>query len=121
MKLWLGGEIDGSAYDQFRPLRNEIEKTVNSKITDLDCGEANKWNVIVILRNDDVYPEVVKFNKKGMDIRLQLSLSEFLVTDVKGQKAMIVDLLVRSLELVSEQYSKIAKIGEVKSIVKNNV
>jgi hypothetical protein len=121
MKLWLGAEIDSEAYDQFRLVRNEIQKSINIEIENIDAEDANDWDVIAIIRNDDVYDERVRFSKKdGMDLRLKIPFTKFMQSEIDDQKKLIVEMLLRSLDIIQNKYPSIAVVENVKKLVETN-
>ena len=118
MKLWIGGEIEASVADQFRLARNEVEKYINSKIQNIEVKEVSDWDVIAILRDDDQFEERIRFNKKdGMDMRLKIPFESFKVSDFKQQKVLLLEMLNRSLNYISNKFPKIEEINQVKEAV----
>jgi hypothetical protein len=109
MKLWIGGELEASVADAFRTARISVETAINNLIEGIDASEANDWDVIAILRDDEVYGERVRFSKKdGMDLRLKIPFNEFLQASPDIQKTLIIDMLLRSLEIIGTKYPSAA-------------
>ena len=67
--------------------------------------ELNDWDVIVILRDDDNFEERTRYSKKkkDMDFRLKINHKDFAAANKGKQEAMIVELLLRSLELLKQK------------------
>jgi hypothetical protein len=109
MKLWIGGELEASVADAFRTARISVETAINNLIEGIDASEANDWDVIAILRDEEVYGERVRFSKKdGMDLRLKIPFNEFLQASPDIQKTLIIDMLLRSLEIIGTKYPSAA-------------
>jgi hypothetical protein len=109
MKLWIGGELEASVADAFRTARISVETAINNLIEGIDASEANDWDVIAILRDDEVYGERVRFSKKdGMDLRLKIPFNDFLQASPDIQKTLIIDMLLRSLEIIGTKYPSAA-------------
>ncbi len=107
MKLWISGELDHTVAESYRLASIEIEDFVNAKISSLNANEANEWDVIAIVRDDDNFEERVRFSKRdGMDLRLVIPYKEFLTSTPTQQKLLIIVMLERSLELILNKYPK---------------
>jgi len=118
VKLWIGGELETAVGDEWRHARSAVESAVNVLISDIDALEANQWDVTAILRDDDVFSERVRFSKKnGMDIRLRITYEKFLVATPKVRHELIIDMLIRSLEIIQKKYPTIDAISKVKELM----
>lgn len=111
MKLWIGGELDNSVAEDFRTTRLAVERVVNNLIAGIDASEANDWDVIAILRDDDNFNERIRFSMKaGMDLRLKIPFKEFLCASPNARKGFLVDILLRSLDIIESRYPNIDTI-----------
>jgi hypothetical protein len=106
MKLWIGAETQADIIDKLRAARKEVETTINGVIENSSYDiELEKWMVIAVLRDDSVFNEIVKFSKarRWMDFRLRLEYERFARTDDSGRIEMLCELLLRSLQLLTEK------------------
>lgn len=118
MKLWIGGEIDSTAADDFRSARAAVEASINTLVSEIDAADANEWDVIAILRDDDLFQERIRFSKQGgMDLRLRISLREFLSGSPAARINLLVDMLLRSLDVIEKQYPEISNMERVRKLV----
>ncbi|WP_019530022.1 hypothetical protein [Dasania marina] len=119
MKLWIGGELDHSVAEEFRIASIHTEDYINEKISGIDTGQANEWDVIAIIRDDNNFDERVRFNKKdGMDIRLNISYSKFRSSSRGEQIIFLLEMLIRSLDIIINKYPEIADLAKVRSILR---
>lgn len=106
MKLWIGGEISADVADAFREARSVVEHTINSVISPTDYGlELESWDCIAIIRDDDEFTERTRFDRKSrdMDFRLVLDYARFKAAAAREQQSMIVEMLLRSLNVLAEK------------------
>lgn len=117
MKVWIGAETQADAADSFRIVRNLVETSINTALVSksYDIG-VDAWDVIVVLRNDDVLDEICNYSakKKEMDFRLKLDFRKFINGDLGARTATLFDLLCRSLDILGQ---KTEKTEGIKSLV----
>lgn len=117
MKLWIGGEVEGAIADDWRHARSAVESSVNELIAEIGALEANQWDVIAILRDDNAFPERSRFSKRdGMDIRLAIPYKEFSGGSPQVQQELILDMLLRSLDIIQQKYPAIDAVAKVKML-----
>lgn len=106
MKLWIGAETQADIVDEFRPIRNEIERRINTEIESVkdDIG-VDGWKCIVVLRDDDNFEEIVKLfpKRRSMDFRLRIDYQSFRRAPNSERKRLLIQLLLRSLALLKDR------------------
>jgi hypothetical protein len=94
-----------------------VESSVNELIAEIDAHEANQWDVIAILRDDNSFPDRSRFSKRdGMDIRLAIPYKEFSGASPQMQQELILDMLLRSLEIIQKKLQAIHAIARAKTL-----
>ena len=109
MKVWIGGEVGlpDDDFSSYRIATNKIEKQINQYLEEI--GYSNDklvgWDVIIILRDDTVFNEIKKYNKrkKDTDIRLQIDYNAFKNGNEEERENLIFDVLLRSLIILEEK------------------
>ncbi|WP_226662373.1 Imm44 family immunity protein [Microbulbifer aggregans] len=117
MKLWIGGEVDSDVFEAYRLALLSVEDFINPRITHIEANEANELDVIAIIRDDD-FKERIRFSKKnGMDLRLIIPYKEFLSANSHQQKELVVAMLERSIDIVTEKFPKALDVRLVRQVL----
>lgn len=89
MKLWMSAEIVTEITDKNRAVRKVFERVINARIESLSYDlQLNSRDVIVVLRDDDEFPEIKKYTHRriDMDFRLRLDYAKDTVLLANEQK-----------------------------------
>ncbi|QQZ38330.1 hypothetical protein [Pseudomonas sp. SK2] len=88
--------------------RKRVKDVLVETLSDvsLECG-ANSWTFISILMPDERvidYPEVKKYHKarKVIEVRVQIPVNEFKEADESRQVSLMLDAVLRSIEMMKE-------------------
>jgi hypothetical protein len=106
MKLWMSAEIEADIADENRAVRNEVERAINARIGTRSYKlHLNGWDVIVILRDDDEFPEITEYShrRRDMDFRLRLDYTKFNAASHSARCRMYINLLLRSIDILQEK------------------
>ncbi|MGB8352285.1 MAG: Imm44 family immunity protein [Chthoniobacteraceae bacterium] len=106
MKLWIGGELSADIADVYRQARIIVENAINSTIQEVDYRlELDGWDCITIIRDDENFGEKLSYSKKKreMDFRLRVDHLRFRSADVLSRQAMLVQMLLRSIEILKQK------------------
>lgn len=125
MDFWMSSEKHISVNEAVTAARTAVEPVVAELLKDveLSCG-AERWSVISIVMPDervDDYPEVRRYHKssKDVELRVQLPFNEFAEAGEIQQINMMLDSLIRSVDLASE--IKSLKLPEIDACVLKEV
>jgi hypothetical protein len=109
MKVWIGGEVglNDDDFDRYRIATNKIEKKINNYLEEIEYKNVRliNWDIIIILRDDAVFNEIKKYNKrkKNTDIRLKIDYNAFKNGNNEERENLIFDVLLRSLNVLEEK------------------
>ena len=109
MELWMSAEAWGDAATNLMKASGQIEKVVNKALTDESYGRGvRQWAFIAILLPSEMhedYPERFKYHKtdKSLEFRLRIDLEAFQAADKSGQKRLICEALLRSLDILDRK------------------
>ena len=129
MKVWIGGELEKEIHENYRIIRNQIEKSLNAYIKEIGYNneQIKKLRVVFILRNDSFSVMKEKEGKVGKDrgepiygVNLRLDYNEFKNGDENIRKKMIYEGLLKAFSLVEEQ-RKIKNLDTIKEYIKNKI
>ena len=87
-------------------LRRTVEQSINDFIAEKTYPIILKtWDVIAILRDDDVFDKIYEYSKKTgeMDFRLKLNYAKFKNASPLEREKMIFEMLLRSLSILKEK------------------
>ena len=107
MKVWIGGELEKDIHENYRIIRNKIEKSLNAYLEEI--GYKNKdldsLDVITILRDDEYFNEIKKYRpkKRDTDIRLKIDYDSFKNGDENKRKKLIYEMLLRAMNFLKEE------------------
>jgi len=98
----MSAEIDADVAQAYREARNVIEGLVNERLSRLALKtKCEKWAVIAIIRKDENpdYCEIRRYDtrRRVLEFRLKLNHSDFLSGNSQQQKALVLDLLKRTV------------------------
>ena len=103
----MSAEFEGGIGDQLREARNNVENEINKVIETKSYDiELKGWDCIIILmKKDPDFNEVVKYSKKkqDMDFRLKIDFEKFSNSTPHEQQQLIYQMLDRSLDLLIEK------------------
>ncbi|QXI49534.1 MULTISPECIES: hypothetical protein [Pseudomonas] len=126
MDFWMSSEKHILVGDSERVARNTVEPVVSELLEgiELSCG-AKKWSVITIVMPDERigdYPEVKRYHKarQVVELRVQLPFYKFKEADSSQQIGLVLDALMRSVDLMKEIKS-LKLTGEEYSMLKTIV
>lgn len=107
MKLWMSSEAHISVAEELRILSNTIEKHINKYLeeTGYENEELKSWDIIITLRDDDVFKEIINYRpkKKDTEFHLKIDYNTFKNATDKERVNLILDLLIRSLNILEEK------------------
>jgi hypothetical protein len=107
MILWMSAEVYAELADDLAILRNSIVKQINEHLKEIEYENENLkcWDIIITLRDDDVFKEIIKYRKKkkDTDFHLKMDYAAFKNGDTQQRRNLIYDMLVRSLDILEEK------------------
>jgi hypothetical protein len=109
MELWMSAEAWGDAATSLMKASGHIESIVNRALADKSYGEGvRQWAFITILLPPEMhedYPEHFKYHRSGksVEFRLRIDLETFRAADKSGQKRLICEALLRSLDMLDRK------------------
>jgi len=107
MKLWMSAEVDASIANELRPIRNSIEKHINKHLKEIEYEneKLKSWDIIITLRDDDVFKEIIKYSakKKDTDFHLKMDFNTFKNATKEQRANLILDVLIRSIDILKEK------------------
>ena len=106
MKVWLGGNIDKSIYDEYRVIRNELEKRINLLFEKINYDSEIKSLDITFIIRDDINDNSFKYSKrtKESDIEFNILLKDFLILSKLEKVNFLVKSIIYSLNMIIEKY-----------------
>ena len=122
MKLWMSAEEMEECGEDNSNIRRDIEPRINELIKDCTLGDYTLWCVITIILNENRpdYKEIIRRSLKNKDLefRLKIDYNEFMNSDYNHKKKLVLELLMRSLDLM-EKWKDIKKEEResIKSII----
>ena len=122
MKLWMSAEEMEECGEDNSNIRRDIEPRINELIKDCTLGDYTLWCVITIILNENGpdYKEIIRRSLKNKDLefRLKIDYNEFMNSDYNHKKKLVLELLMRSLDLM-EKWKDIKKEEResIKSII----
>ena len=106
MKLWMSAEEMEECGKENSIIRNEIEPRINELIKHCKLGNYVEWAVITIILNENGpdYKEIVRrsLKNKELEFRLKINYYDFMKADYKLKKRYVLEVLLRSLDLMGE-------------------
>ena len=121
MLLWMSAEQMHECEANI-DIINEIKPRINELIKDCTLGDYKEWAVITIILNENGpdYKEIVRrsLKNKELEFRLKIDYYEFMNSDYNHKKKLVLELLMRSLDLM-EKWKDIKKEEResIKSII----
>ena len=122
MKLWMSAEEMEECGEDNSNIRRDIEPRINELIKDCTLGDYTLWCVITIILNENGpdYKEIIRrsLKNKELEFRLKIDYNEFMNSDYNHKKKLVLELLMRSLDLM-EKWKDIKKEEResIKSII----
>ena len=111
MKLWMSSEQMQECFENMQ-IQREIKPKINELIKHCTLGDYNVWNVITIVLNENGpnYKEIIRRSLKNreLEFRLKIDYDEFIKSDYEHKKKLVIELLLRSLDLM-EKWKEIKK------------
>lgn len=108
MKVWMSSEKEALVGKAEHAARNKIEPVINRILDKVNLvGDLEKWSVTFIIMRDEwleSYPELKRYHKakKDVELRVQLPFSEFRDADENQQINLLLDALLRSVDMMGE-------------------
>lgn len=105
MDIWIGGEIELTIEDKFRVARSQLENHLSHRLETMSYElELDSLDCIAIIRNDNELEELQSYSKedRDMDFRLVIDFAEFTVASSKESKKLLLNMLLRAVELLSQ-------------------
>lgn len=104
-------------------IQREIKPRINELIKDCTLGDYVEWAVITIILNENGpdYKEIVRrsLKNKELEFRLKIDYYEFMKADFNGKKKLVLEVLLRSLDLMEKWKDiKLEEREKIKSIIK---
>lgn len=106
MKLWMSAEEMEECGEDNSNIRREIVPRINGLIKNCTLADYVEWAVITIILNENGpnYKEIVRrsLKNKELEFRLKIDYYEFMKTDFNGKKKLVLEVLLRSLDLMAK-------------------
>ena len=105
----MSAEAWGDAATDLMKASGQIEKVVNKALADKSYGGGvRQWAFITILLPPEMhedYPERFRYHKsdKSVEFRLRIDLKAFEAANKSGQKRLICEALLRSLDILERE------------------
>ena len=121
MKVWIGGELERNIHEDFRIIRNGIEKQTNAYLEEVDYKhpKMEKVRIVFVLRDDDFSvmeggQGVVKKSRGELayGVNIKLDYNRFINANEKIRKKMIYEGIFTTLQLLKEKKIKDLEIVE---------
>ncbi len=117
MVLWMSSEQMHECEDNM-VIQREILPRINELIKGGSLGNYIEWDVITIILNENGpdYKEIVRrsLKERYLEFRLKIDYDDFINTDYKRKKKLVLDVLLRSLDLM-------AKWKDIKEVERNKI
>ena len=126
MKLWMSAEEMEECGEDNSNIRRDIEPRINVLIKDCTLADYVEWAVITIILNENGpdYKEIVRrsLKNKELEFRLKIDYYEFMKTDFNGKKKLVLEVLLRSLDLMAKWKDiRLEEREKIKQIIKLNL
>ena len=121
MLLWMSSEQMHECFENMQ-IQREIKPKINELIKNCTLGDYVEWAVITIILNENGpdYKEIIRrsLKNKELEFRLKIDYNEFMSYDYNHKKKLVLELLIRSLDLM-EKWKDIKKEEResIKSII----
>lgn len=121
MELWMSSEQMHECFENMQ-IQREIKPKINELIKNCTLGDYVEWVVITIILNENGpdYKEIIRrsLKNKELEFRLKIDYNEFMNSDYNHKKKLVLELLMRSLDLM-EKWKDIKKEEResIKSII----
>lgn len=121
MELWMSSEQMHECFENMQ-IQREIKPKINELIKNCTLGDYVEWAVITIILNENGpdYNEIIRrsLKNKELEFRLKIDYNEFMNSDYNHKKKLVLELLMRSLDLM-EKWKDIKKEEResIKSII----
>lgn len=121
MLLWMSSEQMHECFENMQ-IQREIKPKINELIKNCTLGDYVEWAVITIILNENGpdYKEIIRrsLKNKELEFRLKIDYNEFMSYDYNHKKKLVLELLMRSLDLM-EKWKDIKKEEResIKSII----
>ena len=121
MELWMSSEQMHECFENMQ-IQREIKPKINELIKNCTLGDYKEWAVITIILNENGpdYKEIIRrsLKNKELEFRLKIDYNEFMNSDYNHKKKLVLELLMRSLDLM-EKWKDIKKEEResIKSII----
>ena len=111
MLLWMSAEQMHECFENMQ-IQREIKPKINELIKNCTLGDYKEWAVITIILNENGpdYKEIIRrsLKNKELEFRLKIDYNEFMNSDYNHKKKLVLELLIRSLDLM-EKWIEIKK------------
>ena len=111
MLLWMSAEQMHECFENMQ-IQREIKPKINELIKNCTLGDYKEWAVITIILNENGpdYKEIIRrsLKNKELEFRLKIDYNEFMNSDYNHKKKLVLELLIRSLDLM-EKWKEIKK------------
>ena len=105
MELWMSSEQMQECFENMR-IQREIKPRINELIKNCTLGDYKEWTVITIILNENGpdYKEIIRrsLKNKELEFRLKIDYDEFMKSDYNQRKKLVIELLIRSLDLMEK-------------------
>jgi len=116
MILWIGGEVEKEVYENFRIIRNVIEKKANENLASLNLeNEIKKIRILIIIRDQDLSISSVKYLKKSKTYEIEKSLPLLIFKENNDQYSLLVNIVMEAIDLLPINNN----VDQVKTILTN--
>jgi|SRR5579872_490406 immunity protein 44 of polymorphic toxin system len=107
MELWMSAELDSDVFEDFRFVRESVQRDVNALLSAADYGgKVADWAAIPMIttRVAPEYKEVARLSKDGRsaEFRLRISHSDFKQGTPHQRRRLLLDMLATCVRLMSE-------------------
>ena len=111
MLLWMSAEQMHECFENMQ-IQREIKPKINELIKNCTLGDYKEWAVITIILNENGpdHKEIIRrsLKNKELEFRLKIDYNEFMNSDYNHKKKLVLELLIRSLDLM-EKWKEIKK------------
>jgi hypothetical protein len=111
MLLWMSAEQMHECFENMQ-IQREIKPKINELIKNCTLGDYKEWAVITIILNENGpdYKEIIRrsLKNKELEFRSKIDYNEFMNSDYNHKKKLVLELLIRSLDLM-EKWKEIKK------------
>jgi len=121
MKIWLGGEIDSTVIDFFRPIRNSLESRINNYIDSIEFSSTLKKFAVVFTISEHLNEEYSEYRKrdKQINVNININASEFLRASETEREKIIFEKIIYACQIAikNNKFDSLTDLDNIKAML----